>query len=684
MLSKNLYGGIFFCLALGRLSITSSLVNAQTLSDPGLQVREIVAGLSSPTSMAFIGAGDILVLQKDDGRVRRVINGVLQPGQVLDVAVVNDSERGLLGIATHPNFPATPFVYLYYTESGTGGDTSGTPAPLGNRVYRYTWNGSALVSPTLILDLPATPGPNHDGGTILFGPDGKLYVVIGDQNRNGQLQNFPGGPAPDNTGVILRINDDGTIPNDNPFILQGGNLSKYYAYGVRNSFGMAFDPVTGKLWDTENGENSYDEINLVEPGFNSGWEQIMGPDARDPQGVGNLFQVPGSHYSDPEFSWLNTVAPTAIAFLNSPQLGQQYRNDVLVGDINNGRLYHFKLNAARDGFILQSAGLADLVADNDSELGEIVLGTGFGGITDLKVGPDGLLYVLSFVGGKIFVVSRKLSANCPGDVLQAVVDNALPGDLISVSGACNENVLVRNDKVRLFLDGGGTAAINGVNPNSPALDIRGKAISVNGFTITGGSSRIEVQRGANAVINNNVIQNTGGNGVVVSQLAFAVFTNNMIQNNTGDGVVVKEGSAAHIGFNNETENMTSPNVIQGNGGNGVTVAGSSSARVVGNAINTNGGDGVRVTGSSQSDIASNTIDSNIGDGVFVGQDSVVNLGEDTGTSIFELPNTTNTNNAGFGVGCADGGMADGRLGSLNGDSGATEFPGGSGCINDLL
>jgi glucose/arabinose dehydrogenase len=173
--------------------------------------------------MAFIGPGDILVLQKGDGRVRRVIDGVLQTDPVLDVAVHNSSERGLLGIALHTNFPTTPFVYLYYTESSTGGDTSGSSTPLGNRVYRYTWNGSALTGPTPpapILDLPVTPGPNHDGGTMTFGPDGKLYVVIGDLNRDGQLQNFSGGPSPDDTGVIFRINDDGSVPSDNPFFSQ--------------------------------------------------------------------------------------------------------------------------------------------------------------------------------------------------------------------------------------------------------------------------------------------------------------------------------------------------------------------------------------------------------------------------------------------------------------------------------
>ncbi|HXV83855.1 MAG TPA: PQQ-dependent sugar dehydrogenase [Candidatus Binatia bacterium] len=143
------------------------------------------------------------MLQKSDGRVRRVINGALQSVEVLDVAVHSSSERGLLRIAVHPDFPTSPFVYLYYTESGTGADTSGASIPLANRVFRYVWNGSVLINPQLILDLPATPVPNHDGGAMTFGPDGKLYVIIGDLNRNGQLQNFSTGPAPDDTGVIF-------------------------------------------------------------------------------------------------------------------------------------------------------------------------------------------------------------------------------------------------------------------------------------------------------------------------------------------------------------------------------------------------------------------------------------------------------------------------------------------------
>lgn len=391
------------CLFLAALLFShSSALAVPTVNDPNLTVTQLVSGLDLPTTMAFIGPNDILVLQKNDGKVRRVVSGILQPGSVLDLNVDNESERGLLGIALHPDFPITPSVYLYFTEStSTTGDTSGSPA--ANRVVRYTWDGSALINRQPIIDLPVTPGPNHDGGVIIFGPDGKLYIVIGDLNHDGQLQNFPAGPAPDNTSVILRLNDDGTTPNNNPFFGQGGNVARYYAYGVRNSFGMAFDPVTGVLWDTENGPEAYDEINRVEPGFNSGWERIMGPDSRDPQNQSDLFQILGSHYADPKFSWFNTVGPTGIAFLNSTALGAQHENQAFVGDVNNGNLYRFPLNGARDGFVL-SGGLADKVADNAAELKQVIFGTGFGGITDVKVGPNGFLYVVSIGDGAIYVI----------------------------------------------------------------------------------------------------------------------------------------------------------------------------------------------------------------------------------------------------------------------------------------
>ena len=382
---------------------------AQTVNDPTLTVETVVSGLSNPTTMAFIGDDDFLILQKNDGKVFRVQNGIAD--EILDLNVDNASEHGLLGIALHPSFDSNGFVYLYYTQTSAGGDSGN--AAVANRVDKFHWDGSTLTPEpgNPILSLPVDPGPNHNGGVILFGPDQKLYVVNGDLNRNGKMQNFPNGDDPDNTSGIYRLNDDGTAAAGNPFT---GAMDKYYAYGVRNSFGMAFDPVTNKLWDTENGENNYDEINLVEPGFNSGWESIMGPDSRDPQNANqDLYIAPGSQYADPKFSWLQTVGPTAIVFLNSTQLGAQYENDVFVGDINNGNLYHFELNQARNDFIL-SGNLADKVADSVAERNAVLFGTGFGssfqGITDLKVGPDGFLYVVSYGDGAVY---RIVPANPP-------------------------------------------------------------------------------------------------------------------------------------------------------------------------------------------------------------------------------------------------------------------------------
>jgi aldose sugar dehydrogenase len=263
----------------------------------------------------------------------------------------------------------------------------------------------------LILDLPAEPGPNHDGGKIVIGPDGYLYAVIGDLNHDGQLQNFPDGPPPDDTGVIFRVDpEDGSAAPDNPFVNSGDELlSKYYAYGVRNSFGIAFDPLTGNLWDTENGPASYDEINLVRPGFNSGWQTVMGPISISGDTEEDLVNFPGSHYADPLFSWAERLGPTDIEFFNSTQLGDRYTNNIFVGDITRGNLYFFEVNENRDGIssgtAQQQSGLSDLVVDNEDELSAITFGSGLGGITGIETGPDGFLYVLSYDDGIIYRIS---------------------------------------------------------------------------------------------------------------------------------------------------------------------------------------------------------------------------------------------------------------------------------------
>jgi len=182
-------------------------------------------------------------------------------------------------------------------------------------------------------------------------------------------------------------------------------LSLYYAYGIRNSFGLGFDSVTGNLWDTENGPGNSDEINLAQPGFNSGWQEVMGL-VNDEDGFdqSDLVNFDGKGvYRDPELVWLNTAGPTAILFLTSDKLGPQYLNDMFVADVHNGRIYHFDLTSDRTHLVLPPP-LAGKVIKNPraNGLDQIMFGEEFGGITDLKVGPDGYLYVVSVGLGKIF------------------------------------------------------------------------------------------------------------------------------------------------------------------------------------------------------------------------------------------------------------------------------------------
>ena len=315
----------------------------------------------------------------------------------MEVNVDSRSERGLLGVTLMDN----DTIFLYYTETSQNGDQ------LRNRVYKYQWNDEErlLVNPTLILDLPAIPGPNHDGGKLIIGPDNYLYAVIGDLNHMGKLQNIVNGPDPDDTGVIFRINpEDGSPAPDNPFINNNNellSLNKYYAYGIRNSFGITFDPVTNVLWDTENGPSEYDEVNLVKPGFNSGWLQVMGPISKSGITENELVNFPNSKYADPVFNWLPSLGITDIEFLNSSKLGDKYTHNIFVGDIGvltDGYLYFFEVNKDRTGIKFDNssqARLTDLIADNEEERSAIALGTGFGGITDIETGPDGFLYILT-------------------------------------------------------------------------------------------------------------------------------------------------------------------------------------------------------------------------------------------------------------------------------------------------
>ena len=364
-----------------------------SIKDPSLNVEDLVKGISFPTSMLFLDDKHILVLEKD-GNIRLVSNGILQPQPLLSLKVESKNERGLLGIEKIDNN-----IFLYMTVKD---------GQVKNKIYKYTLEGLTLTNPQLIMDLPATPATNHQGGKLTVSNDGYIYSVTGELQREGKDQNIQNGPGSDFSGAILRINPiDGSPASNNPFKNDNSKdpINWYEAYGIRNSFGLGVDPITGSLWDTENGDHIYDEINLVVPGFNSGWKLAMGPISKNAITENDLVNFPNSKYRDPVLSFKDPIGITDIEFLSSEKLGMEYANNVFVGDFNNGNIYRFELNDKRDDFKIDVPGLADHIVDNDNELDSLVFGKGFAGITDIKTGPDGYLYILSFNDGTIYRIS---------------------------------------------------------------------------------------------------------------------------------------------------------------------------------------------------------------------------------------------------------------------------------------
>jgi uncharacterized protein (TIGR03118 family) len=632
-----------------------------TVLDPNLGIRTVVTlpmtGTlnANPTNMVFLGDNDFLVTEKTTGKVDHVINGVaavthfdMGAGPIDNLPVNFNSERGLLGITLSPNFANDHFVYLYWTENNSGpapdGNVANTPV-LGNRVDRFVWNAntSTLSFDRNIIRLhsfqndgnngnPQQMAGNHNGGVIQFGPDGKLYIVIGDNGRRGWMQNLidgsqgpgqtdenngtvRGGPAPDDahlTGVLLRLNPDGSIPSDNPFAdilntlqaplltganerpnptlslgtgsftaflnqaqdqltvivsfqgLSGGtlpggadisiggpndtspavltvsdfpaglasgqftstlttanftpdpahginsfadaaqamlsgnayfnlhttqnpdgeirgqigpistpmgseadittNLHKIYAYGVRNTFGYAWDPVTGKLWLEENGDQSFDKISIVSPGSNNGWIQSSGPllnadGSLDPAALAEfksielrlspngpqqtrwpswriadspdvamsrLVMLPGATYNPPVFSVRAELPPAGLGFMTSSALGPDYQNQLFEGEARDfltapgqeefdGGLFVFHPNSDRSGLNFggdPNVRTSDNVFQNfrDFDLNgdtSFLLGEGLGIATDIQTGPNGDLFVVSETKNAVYEIFRK-------------------------------------------------------------------------------------------------------------------------------------------------------------------------------------------------------------------------------------------------------------------------------------
>lgn len=383
------------------------------VKDPNLKVEKVISGLDLPTSMAFLGPNDFLVLEQHKGTVQRVTDGKILDKRLLNVNVSDEFFQGMLGIAVAKHVGGPTYVFLYYTQAI---GKNGGPAA-GNKLYRYELIDNKLTNPKLLLNLPGGPGTENNGGAVTLGPDNNVYVVTGNvlpinpqkPPTETLTENYRNTTTVDGRSGILRISQDGKAVGQG-ILGNKSPLDLYYAYGIKNGFGLAFDPLTGNLWDTEPGRLKNDEINIVNPGFNSGFGVMQGLQTLAPAARSSLVDFRGKgKYHDPELVWYKKVVPTGMTFLTSDRLGKQYQNDLFVGTyLANGKIYHFKLDANRTHLALPQSLSSQLSIPNLIDAWDsinpdpITFGDGFGGISDVTMGPDGYLYVISINTGIIY------------------------------------------------------------------------------------------------------------------------------------------------------------------------------------------------------------------------------------------------------------------------------------------
>lgn len=380
-------GGIVGALA---CAIGATRANAGTPA-AGFLETVVASGLSAPTAIAFLPDGKLLITEQggdlilsDGGSLTTLTN----------IPVCSSSEMGLLGIAIDPNFATNGFVYLYRTKAGGGG--CGTATGRFNQVVRITLTGDppTFVAGSLVELLTGirTDNGNHDGGVLRIGPDGTLFIGAGDTG-NGDNQGGPGSSTNPYSqdlsslnGKVLRINLDGTIPADNPFVAQVGPRTEIFAYGFRNPFRFAFDPQgTHKLWVADVGDLTVEEIDIVPSGANASWPYCEGTlpgGCAHPGDLAPIFTYPHSGMSSLGTSIIGgSFAPATFGTIPS--------GDYFFGDYTGGAIYHASVNGTRDGI----SGSPDLFVDNAA------------GPTDMIFGPDHAMYYVAINTGQVLRVA---------------------------------------------------------------------------------------------------------------------------------------------------------------------------------------------------------------------------------------------------------------------------------------
>jgi glucose/arabinose dehydrogenase len=341
-------------LLIGGLSVLSA-----TEAAAAIEIRRVAGGLKAPVAFTFGQGRRIWYVEKNTGEIRIYNRATGGDRLFVDVPALNaNGERGALGIALHPRYPEQPFVYVFVTRNVDGA--------VRNQILRYRDRDGSGVGRRVLVST-RSEATSHNGGRILFGPDRMLYAIIGDSQDRATSQDL----SNEERGKILRIRPDGGVPNDNPFD------DRVFAYGIRNSFGFAFDPETDALWETENGPECNDEVNLIESGRNYGWGPNETCDGNAPQNTNQ----DGPNPVLPALLYENAIGITGIAFCDGCELGPRSEGTAFHGAVNNGQITRIELNRARDDVVNR----------------EVVANSGTGTLS-FEVGPTGRIYFSTFGG----------------------------------------------------------------------------------------------------------------------------------------------------------------------------------------------------------------------------------------------------------------------------------------------
>ena len=316
-----------------------------------VQLAPVRTGLPWPIALAFSPDGRVFFAERFSGRIQVLGNTTILDSTFFAIPeIASSGEQGLLGLAVDPNFPNRPYVYVYYTRDDVANGT------VYNRIVRIRSSGSIGIGMDVLRDRIAA-STIHNSGVIEFGPDGKLYALVGDAANSASAQDLSGP-----NGKVLRINPDGTVPSDNPFVGRPGADADVYTFGHRNMFGIAWSPGTHAGYVSENGPQDSDEINLLIPGGNYGWPNVRGI-ARTPP------------YLDPIIAYTPVIVPTNAAFYTAT-IPAASRGHLIVGSFNDHRLHEIALTA-----------------DGTGVNRETFLATAPDGILEVEMGLDGMLWL---------------------------------------------------------------------------------------------------------------------------------------------------------------------------------------------------------------------------------------------------------------------------------------------------